>query len=393
MIPRAITGIGVASSLGIGRAAFFEGLRAGVRRTAPPETFDGSSYPDTNVAEVLRFDAAAHLGDKGLRSLDRLSKLMVVAARLALHDCGLKEGGDWVAPGEGALPYPERVGLVVSNAFGSLEAITELHRVALLEAPRYINPSRFPLTVSNSAAGYASIWEDLRALNVSVSDGNCGALDAVSCANLLLEGGRADAILVGGAEAMSEALFVGWRRLALRATDPGPGRPILGEGAALMALERVDDARRRNATSLAEVTGYGTAFDPPEKPGATVHPSSRALESAIADALADAQLGPADVNAVVSGIAGVSPFDEAEAVAIRRALGDTVPIKRPKHLFGETFGAGGALGMLAAMGLLLDAAPAAPTRAPVRTPVRTVLVTALGYYGNASALVMRAATG
>jgi 3-oxoacyl-(acyl-carrier-protein) synthase len=124
-----------------------------------------------------------------------------------------------------------------------------------------------------------------------------------------------------------------------------------------------------------------------------VHPSSRALESAIADALADARLGPADVNAVVSGIAGVSPFDEAEAVAIRRALGDTVPIKRPKHLFGETFGAGGALGMLAAMGLLLDAAPAAPTRAPVRTPVRTVLVTALGYYGNASALVMRAATG
>src|SRR6202000_1485467 len=104
--------------------------------------------------------------------------------------------------------WPERVGVVVSNAYGSLEAITELDRVALLEHARYINPSRFPLTVSNSAAGYVGIWEDMRALNVTVSDGNCGALDAVACAGLLLDAGRADVLLVGGREAMSEALFV-----------------------------------------------------------------------------------------------------------------------------------------------------------------------------------------
>ena len=115
------------------------------------------------------FDAAKYLGDKGLRSLDRLTKLLVVAARLALHDCGLKKDGA-VRP----LLAGARRDSVVSNAYGSLEAITELDRVALLEDARYINPSQFPLTVSNSAAGYASIWEDLRALNVSVSDGNCG---------------------------------------------------------------------------------------------------------------------------------------------------------------------------------------------------------------------------
>src|SRR5262249_25869632 len=139
--------------------------------------------------------------------LDRLTKLLVVAARLALRDAALKVDGKW------STGSPERVGVCCSNAYGSLEAITELDRVAVLEDARYINPAKFPNTVSNSASGYVSIWEDLRALNVSVSDGNCGALDAVSCADLFLETSRADAILTGGGEAMSEALYLAFDKL------------------------------------------------------------------------------------------------------------------------------------------------------------------------------------
>ena len=93
--------------------------------------------------------------------------------------------------------------------------LAELNRVAKLEDARYINPAKFPNTVANSASGYVSIWEDIRALNVAVSDGNCGALDAFACADIYLDTDRADALLVGGAEAMSEALFLafhrGWR--------------------------------------------------------------------------------------------------------------------------------------------------------------------------------------
>src|SRR6185437_3961799 len=111
--------------------------------------------------------------------------------RLALHDSGIKKDNLF-----GPL-QPTDVGVCCSNAYGSLEAITELDRVAVLEDARYINPAKFPNTVSNSAAGYVSIWEDLRALNVSVSDGNCGALDAMSCADIFLETNRASAILTG----------------------------------------------------------------------------------------------------------------------------------------------------------------------------------------------------
>jgi 3-oxoacyl-(acyl-carrier-protein) synthase len=370
--PRAITGVGVVSALGIGRVAFYDAMKSGAAPSyddGAVETFDASKYPRLPVAEVRGFDATKHLGDKGLRSLDRLTKLLIVAARQALHDAGLKKDGAWSAGSA------DTVGIVVSNAYGSLEAISELDRVATLEDARYINPSRFPLTVSNSAAGYASIWEELRAVNVSVSDGNCGSLDAAACADVLLDQARARAILVGGAEAMSEALFLAFHKLGALAEGA-----CIGEGAALFALEDRTAADARGAHVLAEITGYGTSFAPPEKESALVHASSEALEVAIRDALADAQVERSAVDVVVSGVSGLRAFDEAELLAIRRSVREDVKVLTPKRALGETLGAGGAMGMLAAVWALSNG------HGP-----RTALVTSLGYYGNASAVVMRAA--
>jgi 3-oxoacyl-(acyl-carrier-protein) synthase len=411
--PRAIVGLGVASPLGIGARPFFDLVAPRERGTAddvlparpppgPPTTFDGAKYPGARVAEIPAFEPAKYLGDKGLRTLDRLSKILIVSARLALEDAGLKSGGVWKDAQGGERPWPERVGLVVSNAYGSLEAITELDRVALLEHARYINPSRFPLTVSNSAAGYVGIWEDMRALNVTVSDGNCGALDAVSCADLLLDAGRADVLLVGGAEAMTEALYVAFHRVRLgpEGRDGADGRPFLGEGGVLLALERAEHARARGAAILGEVRGYGTAFAAPEGEGALMVATPDAIERAAVAALADAGIAAADVDLVVSGLSGIRAFDDAELAAIQRVLGDGAPVVAPKRLVGETMGAGGAMGMLAALAFFdrtgRGAASAVPlgsigVRGTLRAPVRTALVTSSGYYGNASALVMGAA--
>jgi 3-oxoacyl-[acyl-carrier-protein] synthase II len=371
-----------------------------VRAEGAIETFDAAKYPADHlarVAEVPGFDATKYLGDKGLRSLDRLAKLLVVAARLALHDAGLKIDGEWAPANHGAPPWPDRVGLVVSNAYGSLEAITELYRVAVLEDARYINPSRFPLTVSNSAAGYVSIWEELRAVNVSVSDGNCGSLDAVACADVLLENVRADVLLVGGAEAMSEALFLAFHRLgavgARAETRAGAiDGASIGEGAALVALETTEGARARGAHPLAEVVGYGTSFSPPEREASLVHATPDAMERAIAGALEDAGVAGRDVDVVVSGVCGLRVFDDAELGAVQRVVGDDACVVAPKLAVGETLGAGGAMGMLAAIACLNSGARTHVVRGAFRGEVRTALVTSMGYYGNASALVMREAS-
>jgi 3-oxoacyl-[acyl-carrier-protein] synthase II len=382
--PRVVTGLGICSAIGIGREAFFRALANPTPLRdlprQPIESFDASKYPDAAVAEVRDFDPTRYLGDKGLRTLDRLTKLLVVATRLGAADAGLKKDNAFVAPASA-----DRVGVVCSNAYGSLEAITELDRVAKLEDARYINPAKFPNTVANSASGYASIWEEMRALNVAVSDGNCGALDAVACADVHFSSGRADALLVGGAEAASEALFVAFHRLGM--LEAGAA---LGEGAAMLALETKALAEKRGARALAEVVGFGTAFEAPENDTQMIFASKESMQRAIGACLEDASMRPEEVDIVASGVSGLKPFDSLELGAIRAALGDDVCIATPKALLGETLGAGGAMALACAVGWIQGIAPGC-ILAGKREKVRTVLVTSMGYYGNASAVLVRAA--
>jgi 3-oxoacyl-(acyl-carrier-protein) synthase len=379
--PRAITGLGICSAIGIGREAFFEALRAPtLLRDKKPTvaTFDGAKYENAALAEVPDFDPAKFLGDKGLRTLDRLTKLLVVASRLALHDSGLKKDGAFAASSA------ERVGVVCSNAYGSLEAITELNRVAVLEDARYINPAKFPNTVANSASGYASIWEDLRALNVAISDGNCGALDAVACADIYLGSGRADALLVGGAEAASEALFLAFQRLGV--IEAGTW---LGEGAALLVLEEETHADARRAARLGTMLGFASAFEVSGISRQMTYASVEGMERAARQALDESGTSADAIDLVVTGVSGLRPFDVAEIGGVERVLGAGKLYVAPKQIVGETLGAGGAMGMAAALAYLHGAPPQPITSGDAPKKVETVLVTALGYYGNATCVVIR----
>jgi 3-oxoacyl-(acyl-carrier-protein) synthase len=381
--PVVITGLSTLSALGVDRESFRRGLASPARLgdgapLATPQSFPRDKHPDARVFEVPNFAPESYLGDKGLRTLDRLTKLLVVAARLCLADAKIKGPEGFIALS------PQAVGFCCSNAYASLEAIHELDRVATLEDPRYINPAKFPNTVSNSASGYVSIWEDLRALNVTVSNGNPGGLDAFYVAHDHLEDGRASCILTGGGEAMSEALLIAWEKLRLPALKHAVA---LSEGTCFVALETEASARAREAARLAKVTGYGTAFDP-SKSASLFHPGGRALTRAIRQALGDAGRSASDVDLVITGRAGIGAFDDAETGALTEAIGAGVPTFDVKRRLGETFGAGGALAVAAAVDWLTGA-PLSGIAAARSGAV--VLVTELGYYGNASALIVEGA--
>lgn len=389
MTPRIVTGIGIASALGTGASdAFFAALenakRLGPTQASTITSFDATMHDSPPIVEVPEFDPTKYLGDKGLRTLDRLTKLLVVAARLCLHDAGFKKDGQWVALA------PERVGVCCSNAYGSLEAITELDRVAKLEDARYINPAKFPNTVSNSASGYVSIWEDLRALNVSVSDGNCGGLDAMACADIFLATGRAEAIITGGGEAMSEALFLAFLKLGVLG-DTKLGDTKLGEGATFLSLEIPEAAKARGAKQLGAVVGYGTAFVAPAE-SSLLYASRAAVERAITQALDDAKVSAGDIDLVVSGISGLPQFDRQELAAIDAVLGGSVTVAAPKLALGETLGVGATMNMASALAWFsgVPIAKDLVVRGAATKPPKTVVVTTIGYYGNASAVVMRA---
>jgi 3-oxoacyl-(acyl-carrier-protein) synthase len=241
-----------------------------------------------------------------------------------------------------------------------------------------------------------SIWEDLRAPNVTVVDGNCGALDAVLTSETHLVNGRADAFLVGGGEALSDPLYFAFRKLGVlaegkRAYLPGAAgsegmRP--GEAGAYLVVEREPDATRRAAKRYGRVIGYGNVFEPPESEAVLVHASSRAVERTIAMALSDAGLAASEIDAVCSSLGGMPNFDRAERDAIAAVLGPDVPVFAPKALYGETFGADGALGTAAALAWLSGAEPAALVSGQRGERLEHVLVLAVGFYGNASALIV-----
>jgi 3-oxoacyl-(acyl-carrier-protein) synthase len=397
--PYAITGLGLVTPAGIGVEAFERALPALAREPESlfrdrPSLLDKQKLGEPVAAECHDFDPKRYLGDKGLRNFDRLTKLLIVSGKLALEDAGLKQNGTHALP-------PDRIGLCSATAYGSVEAVTEAVKVTELEDPRFLNPNRFPNTVANAASGYVSIWEDLRAPNVTVVDGNCGALDAVLNGQTHLENGRADAFLVGGGEALTELLYLAFRKLGVlaesgRTFEPGAARSEgmrLGEGAAYVCLEQLEFAQARGARIRAHVIGYGNAFEPPESEAMLVHVSERAVERTINLALEDAGLQASEVDVVASSLSGIAQFDTAELAGITAALGGEVAVAAPKTIFGETFGASGAISMACALTWLAGNPVAPLVRGALNEPPRHVLVLSVGYYGNASAVVLRAATG
>lgn len=398
MQPLAVTGLSVVSPIGIGRQAFTEALaRPGEAKerafAAPRSVLSDARFEDACVAEVSDFDASQYLGDKGLRNFDRLTRMLIVTAKQALQDAGLKGEAGFLGPPS------ERIGICAATAYGSLDSITEINRVAELEHPRYLNPSRFPNTVINSAAGYVSIWEGLEGPNVTVVDGNCGAVNAVLTAETHIACGRADALLVGGGEVLSEPLYLAFEKLGVVSDRQRSSRPgdvtsrgmYLGEGAALLVLEAQEAARARNARVLAEVVGYGTAFDPPVSEAQLVHTSERTVERAVRAALRDAGLEPHDIDVVSCAASGISRVDLAEEEGLARVFGSDVATVATKGLWGESFGAAPALSMAAAVAWLSGVTPAPLLRGEFPREVRHVLITALGYYGNVSAVILRKA--
>lgn len=386
MQPRAITGIGVVSPIGIGREPFQRSLAdveaARGRAFAGPSEVLADIAPDAPTAEVWGWEPKEWLGKKGHRNFDRLTKFLITAAKLALIDAGVKSDGEYIAL------EPKRVGICSATAYGSLDAITELNRIAELEDPRYINPTRFPNTVINAAAGYVSIWEDLRAPNTTIVDGGCGALDAVLLADTHLVHERADAFLVGGGEVISEPLYTALDKLGV-VHGCSEGKLELGEGAAYVVLERGAEARERGAKVLGEIIGYGTSFHPPTSEALLVHASAASVAAAARMALADAGIEASDVDVVSGASCGLEMMDEAERAGLAEVFGDEVAVAAPKRTIGETFGAAGAFGLVMALGWL-HGSPVVPLVAGTAPDVvGTVLVTTVGLYGNVSTVLVR----
>src|SRR4030065_2926532 len=198
-----ITGIGVLSPVGIGRENFWEALSQGKTGFRTISLFDTALYKVHIAGEISDFDPVSFLGKKGLRTLDRSTRLLSSAAKLAIDDAKLQITDE----------NTNSIGVSIGTTFGSLHSISQFDREGLIEGPKFVNPSHFPNTVINSPASQVSIRFKIKGFNTTISTGFCAGLDAIYYAADFIKLNRADVILTGAVEELCEETFLGFHTL------------------------------------------------------------------------------------------------------------------------------------------------------------------------------------
>jgi 3-oxoacyl-[acyl-carrier-protein] synthase II len=399
-----VTGAGVLSPLADSPAGLHAALCEGKSAFKEIELFplDGLStdgHGPRQAGEIRPFEPREYLGERNLRPIDRTSRLLLAAAQRALDESG------WTPE----LRAEREVGLMLGTVFCSVKTIAEFDRRGLQLGPSHVSPLDFANSVINAAAGQAAIWHGLRGVNTTISAGEASGLLAIASGTSQIRGGRADALLAGGAEELCFESFLGHLR-AGRLCDAAPlpfdarrSGFALAEGAALLMLEEATAAAARGARVLAEVLGHGSAFDP----SGTADGAAQAVKQAVWIALEEAEIFPGDVDVVSVSASGSVAVDRAEGAGLGTALerwGRGRPVTAIKSMLGEALGASGGFQAVAALGTLADGVlpgipgfergeegfrltgVAAGTRRLGR--VQNVLMTALSADGHACAVVL-----
>jgi 3-oxoacyl-[acyl-carrier-protein] synthase II len=338
-----VTGLGATTPLGGDVATTWEALlagRSGVRRLDDDWV---KEFP-AQLAATLATDPAEQIDRVRARRLDRSQQVAVVAAEEAWRDSGAGDAG--VAP--------ERIAVVFGTGIGG--ALTLLGQDDVLEekGPKRVSPFTIPMLMPNGPAAAVGLAVGAKGgVHAPVSACASGA-EAIRWGLDLLRLDRADVVLVGGAEAVVHPLpmagFAAMRAMSTRNDEPErASRPfdkardgfVLGEGAAALVLERADAARARGARVHARLAGAGATADGYDL--VAPHPEGEGAGRAIAAAIRDAGLTPADIGHVNAHATSTPVGDTAEAAAIRSAIGEHVLVTATKSQTGHLLGAAGAL--------------------------------------------------
>jgi 3-oxoacyl-[acyl-carrier-protein] synthase II len=351
-----ITGIGVVSSIGVGKDQFRSALREGVDGISEINEFDTSPFRAKKGGMVKAFNAREFIPGSKIRKLDRASQLAIAASKLALEDAELT-----ITDSNSC-----EVGIILGSGFCGLVNSEAFHRGQVLRGFLEMNPMLFPNTVPNAATGNASIELGIKGVNSTVVQSYCTAEAAMIMACDLLAEGKAEAILTGGVDELSEILFRAYSALNLLSRDRGNGemsRPydlkrngiVLGEGAAILVLEREGHTLSRGIGSYGRILGYSIVGG--SDPGFPWRDIGRAIGLAT-----EGMQGRGKID-YISGAGNSSKrVDEMEAMAIKGAFPSyyrALPISSIKSMLGESLASGGM--RMAANALMLEGGFIPPT--------------------------------
>lgn len=345
-----VTGVGIVSPVGLDAATYWAGLKEGKSGIGRPVTVPAGLLQKEVVAEIKDFDPHAYFDERAIAPLDRVSQFAIVAAKEAVASSGLNfEDG-----------LADRTAVIVGTGVGGSSTIDESYRRLYRENATRIYPLTIPKLMPNAPASQVSMHVGLRGPSFGVVSACSSATHAIGLAFHMVRAGVAEAAVTGGAEAcINLGTLKAWEALRVMANDTC--RPfskdrrglVLGEGAGMVVLETLENARKRGAPVIAEVVGFGMTADAKD----LTNPDAGGMGRAITACLADGGLTPDDVDYINAHGTGTLANDLTETKALKTALGDRaakIPASSTKSMVGHALGAAGGLEFVATLLAIRD---------------------------------------
>ena len=340
----AVTGLGCVTPVGCSMSTTWTALTEGRSGITPISFFDATDYPSSIAGEVQDFDPLARLSNKESRKMDRFVQLGMVAGLEAYDDAGLNGEFD-----------KERFGVLVGAGIGGLETIERTTNTLLEKGPRRVSPFYIPSSIINMVSGNLSIMLDAQGPNLAIATACTTGTHSIGMAARLIQYGEATVMVAGGTESSvtptSMAGFGAAKALSRRNHDPaGASRPwdierdgfVLGEGAGVVVLEELEQAKNRGARIYAELIGFGMSGDAHHmtQPSTGGEGASRCMANALSDSCIDAS----EIDYINAHGTSTPQGDLGETLAIKRTFGPTaykLMVSSNKSMLGHLLGAAG----------------------------------------------------
>ena len=353
-----ITGIGAVAPNGNNVEEFWANLTAGKSGIGNITYFDSSNHRVKIAGELSGFKPDSVLDPKEIRKLDPFSVYALVATQEAISMSGL----------DAQSLNPDRIGVTIGTGVGGIQTLEDQQRVIDHKGARRVSPQFVPKMIANIAGGHLSIRWGLKGPNQTVTSACASATDAIGMAMRLILSGDADAMVTGGTEASVTALtiagFANMRALsqaneipekASRPFDMNRDGFVLGEGAGMLVIERESHAKKRGASILAELAGYGSTDDAfhitqPSEGGTG---ALRAMERAINDA----SLNLNEIDYINAHGTSTPYNDKNESAAIKALFRDhcnNLKVSSTKSMTGHLLGAAGGIEAVASVKSILE---------------------------------------
>ena len=342
-----VTGLGMLSPLGNDVSSSWQGVLSGKSGVVSVESFKEIGLTTHFAATVKDFDVEPYMARKDARKFDKFIQFGVAAATQAIKGSGL----------EITEANAERIGVCLSAGIGGMPTIESNHQKLLERGPRRVSPFYIPGSIINMVAGQVSIMYGLKGPNISIVTACTTGVHNLGHAARMIAYGDADVMIAGGSEMTTTPLtiagFSSAKALSTRNDSPQTAsRPwdkdrdgfVLGEGAGVMVLESLENAKARGANILAELSGFGMSGDayhitsPPEK--------GEGAALAMKNAINDAKLNPDQVAYVNAHGTSTMVGDMAETHAAKAIFGDhaaQLKMSSTKSMTGHLLGAAGSV--------------------------------------------------